>query len=373
MPEAQNILIVGGGIAGMACAIALAGTGHRVDLVDVDPDWRSYGMGITVQASTYRALGDLGLAEQVAAGGFGCRGARVRLADGTLIDEVLAQKLEPGLPDGGGIMRPVLHEIMARETRARGVHVRLGLAVEDVCNRTESVEAAFSDGSRQHYDLLVGADGIYSTVRNLLFPDGPKPRFTGQGAFRVLAPRPPELDMIETYLGDPIKAGVTPISQEELYMFVLSPEKRDDHLDHDRQIARLREVLAGFGGLIGEIRDTLGKDSRVVYRPLEALLVPKPWHRGRVILVGDAVHATTPQLASGAGSAIEDGVLLAQYVTASATLEEALPAFTERRFERCRHVVESSVRLGEMELAGASGAEQGKLYGEALALLAEPA
>jgi len=373
MPEQQRVLVVGGGIAGMSAAIAMVNAGHDVNLVDLDPECRSYGMGITVQAPTYRALGHLGLADRVAAAGFACRGARVRLANGTLIDEVLAHKLEPGLPDGGGIMRPKLHAIMADETRARGVTVRLGLGVDGVSASETAAEVVFSDRSRAAYDLVVGADGIYSTVRGLLFPDAPRPRFTGQGAFRVLAARPPGLDMIETYLGNPIKAGVTPISDSELYMFVLSPERHDDYLDHDRQIARLREVLADFGGLIGEIRDTLGPDSRVVYRPLETLMLPRPWHRGRTILIGDAAHATTPQLASGAGSAVEDGVLLADYVTRAPDIETALTEFTERRFDRCHHVVESSVRLGEMELGGVSGEAQGRLYGEALARLAEPA
>jgi len=83
----------------------------------------------------------------------------------------------------------------------------------------------------------------------------------------------------------------------------LSPERGDDHLTPERQISRLREVLEGFGGLIGQIRDTLGPSSQIVYRPLETLLLAKPWHKGHIVLIGDAVHAATPQLASGAGAA----------------------------------------------------------------------
>lgn len=373
MPNTQRVLIVGGGIAGMACAISMANAEHTVDLIDIDPDWRSYGTGITVQAPTFRALRQLGLADEVAAAGFPCRGARVRLANGMLIDEVLSQKLEPGLPDGGGIMRPMLHNIMARETRGSGVNVRLGVSVSDFVTKDDGVDVTFTDGTKFTYDLMVAADGIYSSTRERLFPDAPKPRFTGQGAFRVLAPRPVDLDMIETFLGNPIKAGVTPISRDELYMFVLSPENHGEFMTHDQQVGRLREVLADFGGIIAEIRDSLTADSRIVYRPLEALFLPKPWHLGRTILIGDAVHATTPQLASGAGAAIEDGILLSHYLSVSATIEEALLDFTERRFERCRHVVESSLQLGEMELAGAPGDEQGRLYEQALARLAEPA
>lgn len=304
---------------------------------------------------------------------FPCRGARTRLADGTLLAEVLAEKLEPGLPDGGGIMRPDLHRILARTVRESGVQVRLGISYDRFEQLADGIEVTFTDGSRRRYDLMIAADGIFSRTRELLFPDAPKPAFTGQGAFRTVAPRPAELDMIEIYLGDPIKAGVTPVSKDELYMFTLSPERGDDYLTAERQIARLREVLADFGGLVGEIRDTLGPASQITYRPLQTIFLPKPWHKGRIILIGDAVHATTPQLASGAGAAVEDGVLLGEYLGATPSMEQALLDFTERRYERCRFVVESSLLLGRMELEGAPGHEQGRVYADAIARLAEPA
>jgi 2-polyprenyl-6-methoxyphenol hydroxylase-like FAD-dependent oxidoreductase len=357
----------------MSSAIELAKHGHRVHLIDLDPEWRSYGAGITVQAPMFRALRSLGVADEVAAAGFPCRGARTRTADGTILGEVLAKELEPGLPDGGGIMRPVLHAILAKRTRNLGVQVRLGITTKHFQERKEGVDVLFTDESTETYDLVVGADGIFSKLRASLFPNAPQPKFTGQGAFRTLAPKPPELDVIDIYLGQPIKAGVTPVSREQLYMFTLSPERSDEFLSLQHQLERLREVLAGFGGLIGEIRDSLDSRSPIVYRPLQSILLPKPWHRGRFILVGDAVHATTPQLASGAGAAVEDGVLLAEYLAGTTSIKEALVGFVDRRFERCRDIVESSVRLGELELAGAPGDEQGRVYAEALARLALPA
>jgi 2-polyprenyl-6-methoxyphenol hydroxylase-like FAD-dependent oxidoreductase len=357
----------------MSCAIELAKRIHDVHLIDQDPQWRSYGAGITIQGPTFRALRQVGVAEEVAAMGYPCRGSRARLADGTLLGEVLTTALEPGLPDGGGILRPLLHAVLAKRTRASGVRIELATTISHIEDTSSEVTVEFNNGNTGVYDLVVGADGIHSQTRSLLFPDASAPRFTGQGAFRTLAPRPPDLDMVEIYLGDPIKAGVTPVSQDQLYMFTLSPERGDDYFSPERQILRLREVLKGFGGLIGEIRETLGSSSQIVYRPLQTLLVPKPWHKGHIVLIGDAVHAATPQLASGAGAAVEDGVLLPEYLSKYETLEEALIEFTNRRFPRCRDVVESSVLLGELELAGASGEEQGRVYAEALARLAAPA
>jgi 2-polyprenyl-6-methoxyphenol hydroxylase-like FAD-dependent oxidoreductase len=359
------VLIVGGGIAGMSCAIQLTKLGADVTLIDLDPNWRVYGTGITITGPTYRALREIGLMEEVIDSGFACHGARTRTREGILLNEVVEMGLEPGIPYGGGILRPLLHRLLSEKVRGAGIRVKLGVTVDVLETRGDGVDVIMSDGASERYDLVIGADGINSHSRSLLLPDAPSPRFTGQGAWRVLAPRPSDLNMIDMYLGQTIKAGVTPVSQQECYMFVLTPEVDGEIIASEEQPDRLRQALEGFGGLIGDIRDGLNADSPIVYRPLQVLLLPPPWHRGRVLLIGDAVHSTTPHLASGAGCAIEDAVVLAQELAAKSSIDEALDAFSTRRFERCRDVVESSIQLGEMELAGAPGEDQGRLYAEA--------
>lgn len=372
MPKAMKVLVIGGGLAGMSAAIEMTKSGHEVELIDLDPEWRAYGAGITVQAPMFRALRQIGLCDEVAAAGYPCRGSRARLADGTIIGEMMADKLEPGLPDGGGVMRPVLHAILSSHVRHIGIQVRLGITYSDIVDGPNGARVTFTDGGEGTYDLIVAADGIFSKTRERFFPDAPKPEFTGQGAFRTVASRPQGLDMIEVYLGDRIKAGVTPVSETQLYMFTLSAERGDDILSFERQVKRLREVLQDFGGLIGEIRDTLGADSQITYRPLQTVFCPRPWHHGRIVLIGDAAHATTPHLASGACAALEDAVLLNQYVTEGSDIEQALLDFTERRFERCKFIIDRSLLLGRMELAGESSEEHSRLYGEAIAFLNEP-
>ncbi|HEY5963708.1 MAG TPA: FAD-dependent monooxygenase, partial [Xanthobacteraceae bacterium] len=134
----------------------------------------------------------------------------------------------------------------------------------------------------------------------------------------------------------------------------------------------LAAQLRNFGGVLGAIRDGLGPASRINYRPLEKVIQPRPWHRGRAILVGDAAHATTPHLASGAGLAVEDALILAEFLASGIAVDEALTRFTARRYERCRMVVENSVRLGELEMRHAPGEEQAALQRESmLALNAE--
>jgi naringenin degradation protein FdeE len=96
--------------------------------------------------------------------------------------------------NGGAIMRPVLHVILSEATLAAGANVRVGLTVDRIENTAPDVLVTFSDGSRERYDLVVGADGLNSRVRSLIFPDAPRPQFTGQGCWRAVAPRPAEID-----------------------------------------------------------------------------------------------------------------------------------------------------------------------------------
>jgi 2-polyprenyl-6-methoxyphenol hydroxylase-like FAD-dependent oxidoreductase len=170
------------------------------------------------------------------------------------------------------------------------------------------------------------------------------------------------------------KAGLNPVSKDEMYLFVLENQATDDFIAPETWPARLAHVLQGFGGVVGDIRDNLNAESRIVYRPLHKLLLPQPWYKGRVLLLGDAVHATTPHLASGAGIAVEGAIVLAEELQCAATLPQALDAYVTRRYERCRLVVENSVRLGQLENAGTPEAreEHGKLMTQSMAALLAP-
>ncbi len=113
-------------------------------------------------------------------------------------------------------------------------------------------------------------------------------------------------------------------------------------------------LLEGYGGIVGWVREQLSPESPITYRPLENFLLPDPWYRGRVVLIGDAAHATTPHLAGGAMMAVEDALVLAELLEGDPPLSTALAGFMARRFERCRLVVENSAQLGRYELDGTS-------------------
>lgn len=372
MPKSMKVLIVGGGVGGMATAIALAQRGIAADLIDIDPQWKVLGAGVTITGPTLRAFKALGIVEDVQAEGYFSPTVGLFTHKGELIVEHVMPPLAADLPAAGGIMRPALHRIFSTRTKAVGTDVRLGLTVSSIEQDADGVDVRFSDGSEGRYHCVVGADGVSSTVRGLLFPDAPKPKFTGEGCWRVLADRPPEVLGGQMYYGPDCKAGVTPCSPDKMYMFVNSAMPGNPRVDPDKGIDMLRDIIADFGGLIATVRDGLGPHSALNYRPLEALLLPRPWSKGRAGLIGDAAHATTPHLASGAGLAVEDALVLAEEMTAAPTVAEGWRRFEERRWERCRLVVETSVRLGQMELDHESADAQTRVFGQAIGALAEP-
>jgi 2-polyprenyl-6-methoxyphenol hydroxylase-like FAD-dependent oxidoreductase len=362
MTNVHRVLIVGGGIAGMSLSIALSRRGIATEIVEADPDWRIYGAGITITGPTLRAFDALGLLDRIEAEGFCYDITRICDADGRVIipSRVSGRPLGARIPNGGGIMRPVLHKILSEATRATGAQVRLGVTVAALEQSGHGVSATLTDGSECAADLVVGADGIHSCVRAMLFPDVPAPALTEQGCWRAVLPRPPEIEGANVFVGE-VKAGIVPVSQTEMYLFLLQNVPDNPRMPEERFPELLAAQLLGFGGALGAIRDGLSPASRINYRPLEKLLLPQPWHRGRAILIGDAAHATTPHLASGAGLAVEDALVLADLVASDLPPEDAFAAFTARRYARCRMVVENSVRLGEMEMRLAPGEEQAEL------------
>lgn len=352
MSDVKKVLVVGGGFAGMSAAICLQRIGIAVDLIEIENDWRMIGAGVTFNGATLRAFNELGVLDQIIAQGDCHDSVVVCDAQGNLLFHLNQEReFGPDIPNGGGILRPVCHRIMSEKTRAVGTRVRLGTAVTDLKIGADSVEVEFNDNSSGSFDLVIGADGLASSIRKMLFQNAPEPEYTGQGCWRVVLRRPAWVTTAIMYLGKDHKGGVNPVSKKEMYMFLLHNKPDNPWIPEEKWPETLKIELQEFGGILAEIREGLGPDSRINYRPLQNLLLPPPWHKGRVLLIGDAAHATTPHVAYGAGLAIEDGIVLAEYLRQDMSVADALKAFMERRWERCRSVVEGSKLLGDMEIA----------------------
>jgi 2-polyprenyl-6-methoxyphenol hydroxylase-like FAD-dependent oxidoreductase len=142
-------------------------------------------------------------------------------------------------------------------------------------------------------------------------------------------------------------------------------------MPEDRLHLLMQERIQQFGGWIGELRPRITDPAKVVYKPMETVMVPAPWFRGRVVLIGDAAHSATPHLGQGAGIAIEDALVLGEELNSSGPIETRLERFMKRRFERCKYVVERSAQLGEWQMQGVS-VDNGKIVDEMLEITSQP-
>ncbi|MES2944210.1 MAG: FAD-dependent oxidoreductase [Pseudomonadota bacterium] len=371
--KAKKALIVGGGIGGMSAAITLRKTGMEVDLIDLDPQWRVYGAGISITGATLRAFKALGILEQIMQQAYTGDGIQVCDVNGKPSHVVPTPVVADGdVPGSGGIMRPLLHRILSEKTIKSGTRVQLGITVNQLDSDAEGLDAVFSDGRHGRYDFAVGADGVFSRVRTLLFPQAQGPQYTGQCVWRLTVPRPASVTRRMFFLGGPLKVGLTPVSRDEMYMFVLETVAKRPVMPDAQLHIELKKLMQAYGGILQDIRDGLNESSGIVLRPLEGFLLPRPWEKGRVMLIGDAAHPTTPQLASGAGMAVEDALVLGEEIARNASIEQAFAGFMDRRYERCRLVVENSLEIGRREQARAPLQQQAELVEQSLRILAEP-
>ncbi|MPT17290.1 MAG: FAD-binding protein [Pseudomonas sp.] len=373
MSTPNRVLVVGGGIGGLCTAIALRRKGVSVDLIELKSEWTVYGVGIIQQGNVLREMSRLGLLDAYLDAAYAFEDVAIYTTDGHQLVRIPGMRLAgPQYPANVGISRRALHKVLSETAIELGAKVTLGLSVESLAQDDNGVDVQFTDGTKGRYDLVVGADGLYSKVRSLVFGDRYQPRFTGQSVWRYNFPRPAHLDHLATYMGPLGNAGLVPLSDSLMYMFVTSHEPDKPWMENDELAAQMRQRLQGFGGPIAELREQIVDNDEVVYKPLEAVFVDEPWYRGRVVIIGDAAHATTPHLGQGAGMAIEDAWVLGEELTSNGSVAEQLTRFMKRRYERCKYIAEKSLLAGEREIARDSSFDRAGLVKEMLEVTAQP-
>jgi 2-polyprenyl-6-methoxyphenol hydroxylase-like FAD-dependent oxidoreductase len=374
MAAIKKALVVGGGVGGLSVALGLHAKGIGVEIVELNTKWTVYHVGIIVQRNFLQALGMLGVAEQAMAKGFPYEGIHNFDVQGKYLFPVppIDSHGSP-YPGNLGLTRPALHEILTGAVRERGIPVRLGVSFSSLRDHGDHVDVEFTDGSAGEYDLVIGADGVRSAVRKHLYGPDLVPQFTGQGVWRYNLPRPPEFVDMVMYRGKPgMNAGLVPLDAKTMYVFVVNAEPGNPRFPPESLAAELRQRLDGYGGELARIRDLITDPALVVYRPLELLMVPAPWHHGRVVLLGDAAHSGTPHLGQGAAMAVEDAVVLADQMDVAATVEEALEGYNRRRFDRVKTVVEASVLIGQGEMDPSMKIDFPALFERVFSTLVQP-
>ncbi len=374
MTHARTVLIVGGGTAGSALAVLLRRAGIAVDLVEAKADWNATtGSGITLQGNALRVLREIGVWAQVSAHGFSSDGVTIVAPDGT---EIFTQEdVRIGgddLPGTVGMQRPTLQMILIEAVRASGTRVRLGCTIDTLTQDAAGADVSFTDGTAGRYDLVVAADGLNSRTRELIgVTDRPAP--TGMAIWRAPAPRPASVTRTHlAYDGPAYIAGFCPTSETTVYAYLVEPNRDRASIDPASYADEMRRLAEGYGGHWEEIRASITDPAQVNYTWFDRHLVEGAWHRGRVVLVGDAAHACPPTLAQGAAMSLEDAWVLADLLGSRATWDDGLlTAYRDRRMPRVRMVVDASVQIGQWQLDGVRDADVPGLMGRTLDTLKE--
>ena len=288
MANVEKVLIVGAGIGGLAAGALFGQRGAEVEIVEIKPEANGYGVGINQPGNSLRALREIGVLPEILAVGFEFDRWIFHDYRGELIVDVPSRLGGDGIPPNCALSRRALQEILIGAADRAGVRVRYGTTLDDFSEAEGQVEVCFSDGGRDSYDLVVGFDGIKSPLRSRLFGPEHDPVYTGHAVWRLTVPRPPHITYGALYQSPRNKAGHIPLSEETMYLLLVSPEPEGVHYGPGDFAAMLRERLAEYEGVIGDIRDNIEEGDDIVYSPLSEVLLPPPWHKGLVVLGGDA-------------------------------------------------------------------------------------
>jgi 2-polyprenyl-6-methoxyphenol hydroxylase-like FAD-dependent oxidoreductase len=351
MAAIGKALVVGGGIGGFTAAVALRRAGIAVDLVEIKSNWSVYGVGIIQPNNVMRALDRIGLAQACVDNGGAYPGWRIFSETNALLFEAPATSHSaPAFPPYNGITRPLLQSILQQAAVSLGTRTRLGVTARAAEETDNGLLVTCSDDTCEHYDLLIAADGINSAARSRIFGGEIVPRFTGQSVWRYNFARPADMTWGEIYYGSGTKVGLVPMSATTAYMFLVTAEPSNPRMPPEELAELMRDRLGDYTGRVGELRELITDSAAVVYKPMESVLLPQPWFKGRQVIIGDAAHATTPHLAQGAAMAIEDAVLLGELLGQDRSLPSALEEFMARRFARAKYVVDCSDQIATWEL-----------------------
>jgi len=344
MVDPGKTLIVGGGIAGLTLAAALHARGFEVDLIERNSTWQTLGAGMAVQPNAMRALRALGLNGAVADRGIVLHRWGFCDQQGELLFEIHLQDFWNGVGPFIGIERAKLQQALL--IGAAAVPCRLGMSVIALRQDHDGVWICFSDGSNGRYDLVVGADGISSGIRELTFGANP-PAGAGHIAWRsVVSMRPAKLSDLRFFFGNECFFGLCPVGDGHTYGFghVAAPHFHDDVRG---RLGRLRRRFEGFAEPVQQFLAALDCDEQVHCSTVE-WMDQEEWHRGRIVLIGDAAHASSPMMGQGGAMAVEDAYVLTECLRSANTMETALDRYVTRRKSRVRWVQQESLSVSQI-------------------------
>ena len=352
----MKALIAGGGIGGLATAIALRLRGWDVSVFEQAAALSEVGAGLQISPNGWRVLDALGVSPYLQSTQFEPEAIEMRM--GRTGRQVFRLQMRGYAQDRWGAPYMHVHRadlVAALETRLNDLCPGAVETGHTVCGYGQSGDVAtlqFEDGGTQSGDIVIGADGLHSVIRTqMLGPD--KPRFTGNSAWRAVVPitalgshAPPPTACV--WVGDKRHAVTTRLRAGQLANFVGMVETDDPGPEGWRITGHRAEAQAAFDGWAPEIRTLIDK-AEVLHR--WALFDRAPlarWHEGRVALMGDAAHPMLPSMAQGAVQALEDAWIMAAALDQHGTPDAGFAAYFDRRIARTARVQKGSAANAQM-------------------------
>jgi len=346
LSEPPSVLIVGAGIAGLALGRALRARGISAEIIERTTAWTPAGTGIYLPANGVRALQSLGIGDAVTSRSVRMTYQRILDNRGRLLAEVDLDAVWGAVGPCVGMRRADLHSMLL--DGAHGVPLRLGTTVTALTESHDAVTVVFDDGVQREYDVVVGADGVHSTIRRLAFGSTP-PHYVGQVSWRFLSEHTHGitnwtvmLDRRRAFLTVPVPGG--------LYCYA---DLTCERIERASDLTPLRSLFLDFAAPMDAILDRLVNTEAVHFAPIEEVTV-EPGVTGRIVLIGDAAHATSPNMAQGACMALEDALVLSEMLASSGRVADQLLAFSERRRARIRWVQQRTHRRDRVRSLPAS-------------------
>jgi len=344
--QTKTFVILGGGICGLSTAIALKNIGIRAEVYESAPQFRPVGAGLLLAANAVRGFQKIGIAEKIVARGrllpkfsiLDDRGKVITAADAASIGEKYGMH-------NFAIHRADLHEALAAELDQAQLHT--GKRATGFSKKGERTVVQFEDGSTIETDYLLAAEGIHSAIRQQLLPNS-RPRYAGYTCWRgVVDAGSVTQDFASETWGAAGRFGIVPLAGNRVYWFAVVNAPQNDPTMRNFRVADLERLFGNFHEPVPQLLAQTRDEDLIWSDTIDLQPLPQ-FAFGNILLLGDAAHATTPNMGQGACQAIEDAAILADELSKNQAPAVAFAAFEKRRLKRTRFIVENSWSLGKI-------------------------
>lgn len=345
----KQFAIVGGGIGGLTLGIALQRKGYNVSIFEGAPALKPLGAGITLAGNAVKALVQIGIAEQVVAAGKILQALIIKDQKGNILTQSNAEELSRkfGVINSFSIHRGDLQNILLSQLQPGTLTT--GKRLLDFNQTSSGVTLFFEDGTSITTDYLIACDGIHSVARKKLLPQS-QTRYSGYTCWRAVIDTPPSnLPVNETSetWGKGSRFGIVPLSNNKLYWFACINARKNDPLLREFKIPDLLTYFSNYHSPVASILKNT-RNEQLIWGDIIDLKPLKQFAFGKIVLAGDAAHATTPNMGQGACMAIEDAAILSNCIEEYSTVEEAFQKFEAKRIARTTKIVNDSWTIGKI-------------------------